>query len=308
MTPAQTADLAASPAPPRPRRSVLYMPGSNARALEKARDLQADALIFDLEDAVAPNQKHVARQNILAALESGAYGQRELIVRINSFDTPLAQDDLAALARAGRPPDAVLVPKIIAPGQVIRAGHTLSQMGFPERTRLWIMIETPLGVLDIRNIAATSVDPSARLSAFVLGLNDLAKDTGARLTTNRDHWQPVLVRCLLAARAYDLAILDSVMNDFSDTDGLRSECEAARTLGYDGKTLIHPNQIALANEIFAPSADDIAEARTIVEAFAAPEAANLGAVSIKGRMVERLHAEIAARTLALAAAINQLRP
>ncbi|MDH7798426.1 MULTISPECIES: CoA ester lyase [unclassified Beijerinckia] len=300
----------AASALPRPRRSTLYIPGSNTRAMEKARDLPADALILDLEDAVAPSQKDAARRQIRAALESKAYGRREIIVRINALDTPFAQDDLAAIAQIspGAGPDAILVPKILAPGQVVRAGHALTQAGAPEATRLWIMIETPLAVLDIRNIAATAVDPSVRLAAFVLGLNDLAKETGAQLTPNRDHLQPVLLQCLLAARAYGLAILDSVRNDFSDADGLRGECAAARALGFDGKTLIHPNQIAIANEIFAPSAAEITEASAIVAAFAAPEAANLGAVSVNGRMVERLHAEIATRTLALAGAIAQLRP
>lgn len=291
---------------PRPRRSPLYIPGSNTRAMEKARDLPADALIFDLEDAVAPSQKDAARRQIRAALESKAYGRREIIVRINALDTAYAQNDLAAIAPAG--PDAILVPKIVQPGQVVRAGHALTQAGAPEATRLWIMVETPLAVLDIRNIAATAVDPSARLAAFVLGLNDLAKETGAQLTPNRDHLQPVLLQCLLAARAYGLAILDSVRNDFSDADGLHAECVVARALGFDGKTLIHPNQIAIANEIFAPSAAEITEASAIVAAFEVPEAANLGAVAVNGRMVERLHAEIATRTLALAEAIAQLRP
>lgn len=300
---------APSAAPPRPRRSTLYIPGSNARAMEKARDLPADALILDLEDAVAPSQKDTARRQIGAALAGKAYGGREVIVRINALDTPQAHDDLAALAQiAPVAPDAVLVPKILQPGQVIRAGHALAQAGLPETTRLWVMIETPLAVLDIRNIAATAVDPSARLSAFVLGLNDLAKDTGAQVATCRDAFQPVLVQSLLAARAYGLTILDSVMNDFADADGLKAECIAARALGFDGKTLIHPNQIAIANEIFAPSTHEIAEARAIAAAFAAPEAADLGAVSLNGRMVERLHAEIAARTLALAEAIEGLRP
>jgi citrate lyase subunit beta/citryl-CoA lyase len=290
--------------PLRPRRSVLYMPGSNARALEKAKTLPADAIVFDLEDSVAPGQKEMARSQIRAALENGGYGGRELIVRINGLDTPWAQDDFAAIAPAG--PHAVLVPKVNAPGQVMRAGQALTEAGAPAETRVWIMIETPLAVLDIRNIAMTAVDQSSRLAVMVMGVNDIAKATRATIGPGRASLQPVLLQCLLAARAFGLDILDGVFNDFADLDGLSAECALASDLGFDGKTLIHPSQIAAANAYFSPAAADVAEARAIIAAFDLPENASKGAISLDGRMVERLHADIARRTLRMAAAIAAL--
>jgi citrate lyase subunit beta/citryl-CoA lyase len=278
------------------------MPGSNARAMEKAKTLPADAVVFDLEDAVAPEQKDHARAQIRAALEGGGYGGRELVVRINGLDTPWAQDDIAAIAPAG--PHAILVPKVDAPGQVMRAGQALSEAGAPPETKVWIMVETPLAVLDIRNIAMTAVDSAARLAVMVMGVNDIAKAT--RATVGRANLQPVLLQCLLAARAFGLDILDGVYNDFADLDGLRAECALARDLGFDGKTLIHPSQIAAANEVFAPAAADVAQAQAIIAAFDLPENAGKGAISLDGRMVERLHADIARRTLAMADAIASL--
>jgi citrate lyase subunit beta/citryl-CoA lyase len=297
-------ELTAPQPPLRPRRSVLYMPGSNARALEKAKTLPADAIVFDLEDAVAPEQKAHARAQIRAALEGRGYGGRELIVRINGLDTPWAQDDLAAIAPAG--PHAILVPKVDAPGQVMRAGQALSEAGAPPETRVWIMVETPLAVLDIRNIAMTAMDQSARLAVMVMGVNDIAKATRATIGPGRASLQPVLLQCLLAARAFGLDILDGVFNDFADLDGLRAECALARDLGFDGKTLIHPSQIAAANEHFAPAAADVARAQAIIAAFEQPENAGKGAISLDGRMVERLHADIARRTLQMADAIGKL--
>jgi len=288
----------------RPRRSVLYMPGSNARAMEKARTLPADVLVFDLEDAVAPEQKDHARAQIRAALESGGYGGRELVVRINGLDTPWAQDDLAAIAPAG--PQAILVPKVDAPGQVMRAGQALTEAGAPPDTRVWIMVETPLAVLDIRNIAMTAIDSASRLAVMVMGVNDIAKATRATIGPGRANLQPVLLQCLLAARAFGLDILDGVFNDFADLEGLRAEGTLARDLGFDGKTLIHPSQIAAANEIFAPAAADVAAAQAIIAAFSQPENAGKGAISLDGRMVERLHADMARRTLAMAEAITRL--
>jgi len=285
----------------RPRRSALYLPGSNARAVEKAKTLPTDAVILDLEDAVAPEMKTQARDAVCAAVKAGGYGLRELVIRINGLGTAWGEADLAAAAAAA--PAAILLPKVSTPEDVLEAGRRLRALGAPETVRVWAMIETPLAILQAKDIAAVAQDGASRLDCFVMGTNDLAKDTRARLAPGRAAMMSWLMTALAAARAHGIDILDGVYNDLSDESGFRAECVEGRDCGFDGKTLIHPGQIAVANEIFAPSRDDIEGARDIVALFELPENAGKGAVSHNGRMVERLHAEMAQRTLALAEAI-----
>ncbi|MFN0265002.1 HpcH/HpaI aldolase/citrate lyase family protein [Tepidamorphus sp. 3E244] len=284
----------------RPRRSVLYMPGSNARALEKAKTLDADALILDLEDAVAPDAKEIARSQVCEAVKAGGYGHRELVIRINGLDTAWGRDDLAAAVDAA--PDAILAPKVSSASDIFTlTGH----MGHaPRSIKLWAMMETPLGMLNAGEVAATAKEGSARLSCFVMGTNDLAKETGARLDNGRRGMVGWLSICVAAACAHGLSIIDGVYNDFKDEDGLIAECEHGRDFGMDGKTLIHPGQIAAANCIFAPSEAEVADARTVIEAFEQPENAGKGAINLNGRMVERMHADMAKRTVQLAEAIS----
>ncbi|MHB2168386.1 HpcH/HpaI aldolase/citrate lyase family protein [Alsobacter sp. R-9] len=285
----------------RPRRSVLYMPGSNARALEKARTLPADALILDLEDAVAPDAKSQARQQVADAVRAGGFGPREVVVRINGLDTGWGEDDLRAVATTGA--DAILIPKVSSPAHVVRAASALAKAGAPDRTRLWIMMETPLAMLTALPIAATASDPANRLACMVMGTNDLAKETRARLVPGRLPFVPWLQACLAAARAYGIDIVDGVFNGLTDEAGFREECEQGRDLGFDGKTLIHPSQIAVANEVFGPTVGEVTWARAIIAAFALPENRDKGALQLEGKMVERLHAEMGRRTVAIAEAI-----
>ena len=292
--------------PIRPRRSALYMPGSNARAIGKAKTLAADVVIFDLEDAVAPNTKAQARDQVCAAVQAGGYGLRELVIRINALETPWGEADLAAAIAAA--PDAILVPKVSSAETLAAVGLRLRKLGAAERTKIWAMIETPLAILRAENIASAARDVDTRLACFVMGTNDLAKDTRARLLPGRAAMLPWLMTALAAARAHGIDILDGVYNNLSDADGFRTECEQGRDCGFDGKTLIHPDQIAAANEIYAPSQQEIESARAIVAAFEEPENAGKGAISLNGRMVERLHAEMAKRTLALAEAIAEQAP
>jgi citrate lyase subunit beta/citryl-CoA lyase len=287
----------------RPRRSVLYMPGSNARALEKARDLPADGLILDLEDAVAPEAKAQAREAIAKALRNGGFGDREVLVRINGLDTRWWVEDLDVIAPAK--PDAVLVPKVSDPGQLQDLAARLVDMGTDPSVRVWAMMETPLAMLNVRDIAASALDSETRLAGFVMGTNDLAKDTRARLVPGRAPMLPWLMNCLAAARAYGLDILDGVYNDLGNAEGFVEECRQASDLGFDGKTLIHPRQIEPCNEAFSPSPDEVAAARKMIAAFDLPENENKGVIQIDGRMVERLHAEMARRTVAIADAIAQ---
>ena len=285
----------------RPRRSVLYMPGSNARAIEKARELPVDAVILDLEDAVAPDAKAAARELIIRALQSGGFGSREVLVRINGLDTAWWHDDLA-VAAAG--PDALLVPKVSAPEQLREVAKHLVGVHAETGVRLWAMMETPLAMLNAHEIAAAARDPLTRLTGFVMGTNDLAKDTRARIVPGRAPMLPWLMTCVAAARAYGLDILDGVYNELGNTEGFAAECRQARDLGFDGKTLIHPQQIVPCNEAFSPTADEVAWARKIIAAFDLPENANKGVIQIDGRMVERLHADMARRTVAIADAIT----
>ena len=285
----------------RPRRSCLYMPGSNARALEKSRTLAADALILDLEDAVAPDAKAMARNQVMETVKAGGFGRREVVIRVNGLTTPWGAEDMAAAAQVA--PDAILVPKVSTPGDVMMAAKAMREAGAPETTRLWAMMETPLAMLNADSIARTAVDPASRLSVFIMGTNDLAKETRARLTPGRPSMLAWLSICVAAARAQKIEIIDGVYNDFSNEAGLRAECEQGRDFGMDGKTLIHPNQIGPCNEIFAPSTDEVAFARKIIDVFGQPANAAKGAIQIEGKMVELLHAEIARRTVAIADAI-----
>jgi citrate lyase subunit beta / citryl-CoA lyase len=286
----------------RPRRSVLYMPGSNAKAIAKARGLPADAVILDLEDSVAPDAKVAARAQVVQAVREGGFGAREVAVRVNGAHTPWGEADLAAAISAA--PDAILLPKIDGPGGIMLAARALSDARAPEKTRLWAMMETPMAILSAGSIAATAADPTARLEVLVMGLNDLAKETRARLTPGRATFSTWLALCVAAARAHGCDILDGVYNDIGDLDGFRDECEQGREMGLDGKTLIHPSQIEICNEVFAPSATEVESARAIIEAFALPENAGRGVIQLNGRMVERLHAELAERTLAIARRIT----
>ena len=288
----------------RPRRSVLYMPGSNARAMEKARELPADAVILDLEDAVAPDAKAKARELIGKALKDGGFGRREVVVRVNGLDTAWWADDLA-IAAAG--PDAVLVPKVSTPAQFRQVAERLAAVGVAPQLRVWAMMETPLAMLNVRDIAAAALDPAARLAAFVMGTNDLAKDTRARIVPGRAPMLPWLMTCVAAARAFGLDILDGVYNDLGNAEGFAAECRQAHDLGFDGKTLIHPQQIAPCNAAFSPAPEEVEWARKIIGAFDLPQNADKGVIQIDGRMVERLHADMARRTVAIADAITQMQ-
>jgi citrate lyase subunit beta / citryl-CoA lyase len=289
--------------PVRPRRSVLYMPGSNARAIEKARSLSADALILDLEDAVAPDAKAAARQQVCEAVRAGGFGRREIFVRINAPDTPWGGDDLAAAAAAA--PDVILLPKVSAPEDLAAITAKLGALRADPKIRIWAMMETPLAILNAKDIAATAREASTRLSGFVMGTNDLAKDTRAKILPGRAPMLPWLMTCIAAARSFGLDIVDGVYNDIGDAQGLARECAEARDLGFDGKTLIHPSQIEPCNAAFSPTEEEVASARKIIAAFELPENSGKGVVRIDGRMVERLHAEMARRTVAIADAISQ---
>ena len=281
------------PDPIRLRRSVLYMPGSNARALEKARALPADALILDLEDAVAPDAKTLARDQVIAALNHGGYAPREVVIRINGSGSPWHADDLSAAAASKA--DAVLLPKAEGARQVRAVAAAL-----PDGMELWCMIETPLAILHAEEIAAAS----AKTTCLVMGTSDLATDLNALHSPRREPFATSLSLCLLAARAYGLAALDGVYLDLKDDTGFEAACRHGRQFGFDGKTLIHPRQLAAANKIFAPSDDDIAEADIIVTAFEQAQAAGKGVVVVNGQLVENLHVAAARRLLDLADAIE----
>jgi citrate lyase subunit beta/citryl-CoA lyase len=286
----------------RPRRSVLYMPGSNARALEKAKTLPADALIFDLEDSVAPDAKDAARDQLAAAVQDGGYGKREIVIRVNALATPWGETDLKMAARSGA--DAVLLPKVETTQDIAAARLLLRAAATVNSLALWAMMETPGAILNAGKIATTRRG-AFPLKAFVLGTNDLAKETGAALGQGRTGMLPWLSTCVAAAKAHGLDVIDGVYNAIGDDAGLRTELEQGRALGMDGKTLIHPSQIGLCNEVFTPPADEIAWARKILAAFQLPDNASKGVLSLEGRMVERLHADMARRTVAIADAIAE---
>lgn len=282
------------------KRSVLAMPGSNARALEKGKTVKADVLMFELEDGVAEAAKALARDQVVAALKGGGYGDRQIVVRVNMRGSPWYRADIAALAAAV--PDAIVIPKINAREDVLKAAADLIAAGAPPSTRLWAMIETPRALFDVEKIAGAAYDPASRLEALVLGPNDIAKSTRARLTPGRPALTAWLSAAVLAARVHGVEIIDGIYNDFKDEAGLRAEAEQGRDFGFDGKMLIHPAQVDIVNEVFAPSEAEVAFARRILETFEAPENADRSVAQIDGQMVERLHVETARRTLALMAA------
>jgi citrate lyase subunit beta/citryl-CoA lyase len=286
----------------RPRRSVLYMPGANERALEKAKDIPADALILDLEDAVAPDAKPDARERVCAAVTGGGYGGRELAIRANGIGTPWHADDLRAVAEAG--PDAVVVPKVNTAAEVHAIEAALEAGGAPDRTRIWAMLETPVAMLHAEEIAGAS----DRLAVLVMGTNDLAKELHSSRVPSRQPLLPGLGLSLLAARATGKVILDGVYNDIKDEEGFLAECRQGREMGFDGKTLIHPSQVGPCNEVFAPGAEEVELAARIIAAFEEAQADGRGVVTVDGRMVENLHVDEARRVLAITASIDALTP
>ncbi|MGB3809412.1 MAG: CoA ester lyase [Parvibaculum sp.] len=288
----------------RPRRSVLYMPGSNARAMEKARDIPADALILDLEDAVAPDAKEEARAQVVAAVKAGGYGKREIAIRVNGLDTPWGMDDIKAAVAVQ--PHAILVPKINSADDVARAEAALTQAGASASLQLWCMIETPLAILNIQAIAEQARALGSRMTLWVMGTNDIAKELRAAHTPDRVPMLASLGLSVIAARAYGLVILDGVYNDIKNEEGFTAVCEQGRDMGFDGKTLIHPSQVLPCNTVFSPDPETVAFARKTIDAFELPENKGKGVLKVDGRMVEILHAEIAKRTVAIADAIAEL--
>ncbi len=286
----------------RPRRSVLYMPGANAKALEKAKSLAADCLIFDLEDAVAPEAKMVAREAVAKTVQAGGYGAREIIVRINGLGTPWAHEDLAAVLAAG--PDGVLFPKIDGAEDVRAARAAILAHGGAADLPFWVMIETPRALLALPEIAEAG--QAFGLSGFVAGTNDLAKDLRVAATPDRAALQTALSLMVIAARAFGLAVLDGVYNAIEEKEGFWTQCRQGQQLGFDGKTLIHPSQIETANAVFSPAPEEIAWAHKVIAAFAAPEHAGRGVIKIDGKMAELLHLQEAKRVAALAARIAHM--
>lgn len=287
---------------PRPRRSALYVPGDKPRALDKAGTTEADVIIADLEDAVAPEAKVAARAAIADLIARGGYSGKELVVRINALDTEEASLDLVAAGGA----DAVLVPKVNGPEDIRRAEAGLhALMGDAPRPQLWAMIETPKAILNLAAIAAEAERADSRLAALVLGTNDLVKETRVQMTPSRMALLAWLSGAVIAGRAYGLLVLDGVFNGLGDADGLAAECRHGRTLGFDGKTLIHPEQVAAANTAFGPSDQEIAEAKAIIEAFALPENEGKGVIRVGGRMTERLHLAMAEQLMAMAKLIGK---
>jgi len=283
----------------RPRRSVLYMPAANDRALEKAQTIPADAIIFDLEDAVAPDAKDDARAKAVAAVQSGAYGNRELTIRCNGLDTRWGVDDVTAAGAAG--PAAVVIPKVDSVDYVDEVSSLLDAAGAPASVMIWPMIETPAAVFDVRSIAA-----HPRVAVLVMGTNDLAKELRSPLVPGRHPLVSHLATALLAARAAGKVILDGVYNDVKNPEGFAAECRQGMEMGFDGKTLIHPSQVEPANEMWAPSADDIEYAERVISAFDEAVAQGKGVVTVDGRMIENLHVDNARRVLATTAAIAAL--
>ena len=282
----------------RPRRSVLYMPAANERALEKAKTIPADALIFDLEDAVAPDAKESARANAVAAAGSGEYGNREITIRANGLDTPWGADDLAAAATSGAA--AVVIPKVASTDDLDEVARRLDASGAPAELTIWAMIETPTAILDIRSIAAHE-----RVDVLVMGTNDLAKELRTGPSVDRQPLLPHLAQAVLGAREAGKVIVDGVYNDVRDAEGFLAEAEQGRVIGFDGKTLVHPSQVEPANDVWAPTEEDVEFSRRVIEAFETAEAEGQGVITVDGRMIENLHVEQARRTLAVADAIDQ---
>lgn len=284
-------------------RSALYTPGANFAMMMKAARSAADVLIFDLEDAVSPDMKEEARRNVVRALSEPALRDRRVVVRVNGFGTPWYEDDIRALARSSM--SAILFPKINTERDVALAQSLLGMYGIPRSTHLWCMIETPTAILNAAAIGRLATEESSRMTTWVLGTNDLVKDLRGRHTPKRENLLPMLVTALLAARAYGLDILDGVHNDVRDTAGFEFTCIQGRDMGFDGRTLIHPNQVEPCHQAYSPTETEIAQAREIVDAFSLPENVGKGAIQLRGRMVELLHAVSAGQTLATAEAIEQ---
>ena len=285
----------------RPRRSHLFMPGSNPRALEKARTVAADGIILDLEDAVAPDAKGTARDAIGQTLAAGGFGKREVIIRINALDSPWWIDDVTMAGKAK--PDGILVPKISSVEDLAAVADRLSDIGADMSIKVWAMIETSRAILHAEELAAASRDSENRLAGFVFGPNDIARETRIRMMPGRAAMLPMITHCVLATRLHGLEILDGPYSNFSDTEGFIAEAEQGRDIGFDGKTLIHPSQIEACNKVFTPPDDEVAQARRIIAAFEQPENAKRGAIQLDGKMVERLHADMAKRTIAISDAI-----
>jgi citrate lyase subunit beta / citryl-CoA lyase len=285
----------------RPRRSLLFMPGSNARALEKARSLPADGLILDLEDSVAPDAKTRAREQIAQAVTAKGFGRREILIRTNGLDTPWWADDVAMAGAVE--PNGILVPKVSTIEDLDKIGSRLKEIGAGAKVKVWAMIETARAVLDADKLAASVRDAKTRLAGFVFGPNDISRETRIKMLPGRAAMIPMITHCVLSAHAHGLDMLDGPYSDIGNLDGFAAECAQGRDLGFDGKTLIHPSHIDACNAIFTPPADEVAEARKIIAAFEKPENVSRGAIQLDGRMVERLHAEMAKRTIAIADAI-----
>jgi citrate lyase subunit beta/citryl-CoA lyase len=280
------------------------MPGANDRALEKSRSLPADALILDLEDSVAPDAKVEARKKVVETVKEGGYGRREVVIRPNALETAWGTADILAAASAA--PDAILIPKVQHPGDIISAAKILKSVNAPDKTKLWAMMETPLSILHAAEIAAVGADPENRLVCLVMGTNDLLKESRARALHDRMAVVPWLALTVVAARGYGLDIIDGVYNDFKDEAGFRKECEHGRTLGMDGKTLIHPSQVTPCNETFSPTEEEIDWSKKIIRAFDEPENASKGVITVEGKMVERLHLVQAKRTVAIANSVKEI--
>lgn len=284
----------------RPRRSVLYMPGSKERALEKAKTLAADGLILDLEDAVAPAEKDAAREQVKQAVLAGGYGRRELIIRVNGLDTPWGAADMEAACAAG--PDAILIPKVNSAAQVEETEALMRKHGAPDKTQIWAMMETPRGMLHAEAIAAST----PRLAAFIMGTNDLVAELGAAHTPMRLPVMTGLGLCLLAARAYGVACIDGVFNEFKNVDAFREACVQSKELGMDGRTLIHPAQVDPCNEVFAPSEEDISLARRQLHAYEEAIEKGEAVAVVDGKIVENLHVETARKVIAMAEIIAEM--
>ena len=282
----------------RPRRSVLYMPAANQRALEKAKDIPADALIFDLEDAVAPDAKELAREQACNAAASSDYGNRELTIRCNGLDTPWGREDILAAAEAA--PSAVVIPKVDGPEYLAEVSEVLDEGGAPAATEIWAMVETPAGILCVDQIAQFE-----RTAVLVMGTNDMAKELRASITQNRHALLPYLAMCLLAARAAGVGILDGVYNDINNEEGFEQVCRQGAEMGFDGKTLIHPSQVAPTNESFSPSLDELDFHQRVIEEFEAAQNEGRGVLTVDGKMIENLHVDEARRAIAMAEVIAE---
>ena len=284
-----------------PRRSALYMPGANQKALDKAKTIPTDSVIFDCEDSVSPDMKSVAREAVAAAVASGEYGGRELTIRVNGIDTEWFEADVRSAAAAG--PAAIVVPKVNSVADVVKVERLLEASGAPDHTRIWAMLETPPAIEAAVDIAQSS----ERLAVLVMGTNDLAKELHAALVPGRHPLLWGLGRCVNAARVAGKVILDGVYNDVKNPEGFAAECQQGAEMGFDGKTLIHPTQVEPCNTAFSPSPDEIEHAGRVIEAFEAAQREGLGVVTVDGRMIENLHVDNARRALAIAAAIADLR-